>query len=785
MGGGRWVQRGFALIVLTIWPALWAIRPRYALTALLAVVVLGITAGGLGAQLQRFDDFASLSAQLNKLYSERKVDEAIHLAEPAIASMRERVGADSLEYGGALAWLALLYQDRRRYADAELAYERGLVIFEKALGSDHPHVATLLNNLGELYRAQAKYAEAQSAIERSLTIRQKALGSEHPEVAGTLNNLAELYRIQARYGEAEAAYKRSLTISEKVLGPNHLQVGVTLNNLAELYRIQGRYDEAKPRAERSMAITEQVLGANHPEVGIRLNNMAAIYRDQGRYLEAEPLYTRALGIIEKALGPNHPQVGVTLNNLAGLYSFQGRNAEAEKTYKRSLIIREQALGPDHPDVGITLNNLAEFYLGQQRYAEAEPAYRRSLMILEKTFGIDHPNVGVALNNLAALHEAQGQHVEAEQLYRRGLIIREKALGAGHSEVGQSLNNLGVLYHMQGRYAEAEPLYKRALVIREQALGSDHLDVAQTLNNLAQIKFSQRDWAMAADFWRQSTAILRRRTLRGADGIGHALTGKKKGEAEQLAWQFSNLVKAAHRLAAKEGSTEIRLAREMFQTAQWSQSSAAASSLVHMAARGATGNPVLAALVRERQDLVEEWQRRDGVRLTAVSQSPEKRDHANEVENVARLTAIDNRMPEIDKRLAIEFPDYSALARPIPLTVEEVQNHLRLDEGLVLFLDTPEASPTPEETFIWFITKTDIRWVRLGLGTPRSSGKWRRFAADWTRCNGRTKPRQPAAATSSRLNRSMMCTAVSRWRRCPSIRLAPTPSTRPCSARWRT
>jgi CHAT domain-containing protein len=34
----------------------------------------------------------------------------------------------------------------------------------------------------------------------------------------------------------------------------------------------------------------------------------------------------------------------------------------------------------------------------------------------------------------------------------------------------------------------------------------------------------------------------------------------------------------------------------------------------------------------------------------------------------------------------------------------------------LFLDTPAWNPTPEETFIWVVTKTEMRWVRSELGT---------------------------------------------------------------------
>jgi hypothetical protein len=47
----------------------------------------------------------------------------------------------------------------------------------------------------------------------------------------------------------------------------------------------------------------------------------------------------------------------------------------------------------------------------------------------------------------------------------------------------------------------------------------------------------------------------------------------------------------------------------------------------------------------------------------------------------------------------------------------VQTQLGADEALVLFLDTREWKPTPEETFVWVVTKKDVRWVRSDLGTP--------------------------------------------------------------------
>jgi hypothetical protein len=103
---------------------------------------------------------------------------------------------------------------------------------------------------------------------------------------------------------------------------------------------------------------------------------------------------------------------------------------------------------------------------------------------------------------------------------------------------------------------------------------------------------------------------------------------------------------------------------------------------------------------------------------ALSQAPEKRDTEADAENRGRLAAIDARIKEIDKELAAKFPDYAELVRPVPITEEEIQALLGDDEALVLFLDTGELGPLPEESFIWVVTKTANRWVRSAMGTPK-------------------------------------------------------------------
>jgi CHAT domain-containing protein/tetratricopeptide (TPR) repeat protein len=482
--------------------------------------------------------------------------------------------------------------------------------------------------------------------------------------------------------------------------------------VSQLYG-QGKYAAAVPIAERYVALARKKHGEQHTEFATAISWLALVYDALGRYAEAEPLHKRSLAIREKALGAEHPDVGISLNNLAELYQDQGRYAEAEPLLKRALAIREKALGSEHADVAASLNNLAALYEDQGRYAEAEPLYKRSLAIYEKVYGLDHTLVAIALNNLAQLYWAQRRNAEAEPLYKRALAVKEKALGLDHPSVATALNNLANLYNVQGRYAEAEPLYKRSLAIREKVLGPDHPSVAESLNNLATLVHLHRDWAQAAAYWQHATKVLERRAERGLAGSEGSSV---KGEAVRNSQYFSGLVKMTDLLAPEGHADRATHGREMFETAQWAQGSEAASSLAQMAARSAKGDTVLAGLVRERQDLVGEWQAKDKQLIAAKSEAPIKRNTKAEKLLSDRLVAIDARLAAIDAQFAKDFPDYASLSSPRPAAVAEVQAQLHDGEALVLFLDTPKFTQAPEETFIWVITEGGMRWEKSEFGT---------------------------------------------------------------------
>jgi CHAT domain-containing protein/tetratricopeptide (TPR) repeat protein len=679
------------------------------LILLLALLLPSAATAQTAAELDALDD------QVEQLFNQRQYADALPIAERVLAGRERVLGADHAETLTAVNNLAEVHRVLGHYTEAEPLHRRALEGRERALGPEHEDTLASADRLARLYNDLGRYGEAEPLYLRALQARERLLGPDHPATLISANNLGWLYATQGRYAEAEPLYRRAFETQERVLGAEHSATLKSLNNLAGLYHDMGRRSAAEPLYRRAMETQTRTLGPEHPDTLVSTSNLASLYRDQGRAAEAEPLFRRVLEVRERVLGQEHPKTLITVGNLADTYLKERRYRDAEALFCRALEAQARTLGPDHPSTLDSVNNLAFTYNAEGRKAEAEPLYRRTLETRERVLGPEHPSTLISVNNLAMLYDTQHRYALAEPLYRRALEAQTRTLGPDHPLTLTSAHNLAAAYEAQGRYGEAGELYRRVLDGRARVLGNEHPDTLHTLNNLAAFYFAERDWSRAAEYWRRSTAAIAGRTWRGTQDTG--LKGKQKSEAEQESWQFSLLVQAAYRLAP-EGGAGAAISREMFQTAQWALSSEAAQSLAQMAARSAKGGGPLAVLVRERQDLLAEWQRRNAFRDAALGLDAAKRDAAAEETNKSTIAGIERRLAEIDERLAKDFPDYAALASPKPLSVEEVQAQLHTEEALVLFFDVRErfSGVAPEETFIWIVTSNSVRWLRSGLGT---------------------------------------------------------------------
>ena len=386
--------------------------------------------------------------------------------------------------------------------------------------------ARSLNNLGAVFRLQGDYDEARAHFERALGMLDKALGPDHPEVATSLSNLGIVFVRQGDYDQARAHFERALATREKALGPDHPGVAHSLGNLGLVLESQGDYDEARAHFERALGILDKALGPDHPGVAHGLSNLGTVFNGQGDYERARAHFERALGILDKALGPDHPDVAKSLVNVGSVFESLGDYEQARAHFERALAIFEKVSGPEHPDLARSMMYLGIVLDSQGEPEKARVHYLRALAIFEKALGPDHPQVARGLMNLGLVFKGEGDDETARVHYLRALSIFEKALGPDHPDVAYSLVALAKLALDTGDPASARAYAERAVSVREA------VPMSPALLARARLVLARALWPTQSERARARTlAEKAREVLAAAEGSG----GSNGDLAEVESW----------------------------------------------------------------------------------------------------------------------------------------------------------------------------------------------------------------------------------------------------------
>ncbi|WP_306753117.1 tetratricopeptide repeat protein [Paracoccus actinidiae] len=611
-----------------------------------------------------------------------------------------------------LTALAERYGAEGKWNYAIAADEQALtIITSRNAGTDNARLADIYDRLGRHHAKLGDPRRSEACYRMALNIRRQL----HPinlDTAITLNNLAGILKDRALFSEAENLYEESLSIRRR--SGDQISIATVLNNIGLLYLAQLRFTEAESKFVESLEIRVQISGPTSSEVATARNNLALLYHETGRFAVAEEYYKESAAIREQRLGQDHPLLATTLGGLAVLYRVQGRHDEAEPLFERSLSILRDRLPPNHPDIATTCNNFANLMVDQARYDQAETLYHCALTIRENLN--NSPALATTLINYAGLLSRKGAYSESEALLKRALMLVQRDFGPDSLRVSVIMNSLGGLALEQSRLSEARLLFERALVIRRGALAPDHPDVIQSLTNLGGLNYVYRDWGKAVGFLRQASHAATMRYRIGGNPVGGALVEREQDDLSLRGRLFGLFAQSASRLADMHRTNASSLEQEAFEAAQWAQQSAAATSLAQASARFSQGVSELARVLRERQDLVREWQSKDTYLVRSLSRDVRNRDLSVEQQFRSRMVQIDARVAELDDQLRTAFPEYAALAQPKPLGVDQVQALLGPSEALVAMLTTETFRSVVGETIIWVVTRETSQWARVPLGT---------------------------------------------------------------------
>ena len=388
------------------------------------------------------------------------VQDALRLAEEALATRRRELGTDHPDFGASLLLVATLESEVGNYERSEELLGEALALRAAAHGESSLQVLSVLKVLGAIHEETGRYEEALAIYERARQTLSRLPVPAPVEEADVLNNMGVVYWRQDRYDEAEALYRRALELKKQHLETGHPSLAMTLNNLGDVLRLDYRLEEAGEMYRRALEIRERVLGEDHPHLGMTLFSIGNLERQLGRWDEAEALFERARTLWAQALGPEHDWVAHALHNLGLVYFSQGRDIEAEDLYRRALRIRRAAFDDSGPLVAESRLLLGKALRTQGRYDEAAQELEAAQEYFETSSDYEW-FVAVCLAERGLVAFARGELDVAEELLHESRVMGE-ADDPPESRLGYALFGLARIARARGSDDEAKQLAQRAL-----------------------------------------------------------------------------------------------------------------------------------------------------------------------------------------------------------------------------------------------------------------------------------------------------------------------------------
>lgn len=424
--------------------------------------------------------------------------------------------------------------------------------------------------------------------------------------------------------------------------------------------------------------------------------LAAILRVEGRTTEADQALDRALAANAQDIRLFHTGEGSSrpnaehdlataegdrsdlLSELITLRIVTGRSGAAELVALDWLQAARTA-GQAMQITGATKRH-GDVLLAAGRFSQALARFDEALA-RQRAAGLDETSVAVirTRRSRAQALMGMGRWQEAFEEFRdvevatRGNPVASRVLLAGPD---RALSRA-----MIGRLVEAEHSIDRALANNRRNFGADHLTtlMSEGLRALVLTRFGRDEQALP-QFRRYVAAW------------GYSLAGADPAIEESALVQLRHRAILEHYLAVLAKQADAGNFDEAFRVADALRAGHVQQAVTAAAARANVGDPALAALLREDQDLGHAV----AALYRALGEGGENGRASRENGPVpadigARLHEIEARRAVLQTELRQRFPDYQQLVRPLPPLPAEIAAHLRPGEVLLSITATADAT----------------------------------------------------------------------------------------------
>ncbi|HEV2097890.1 MAG TPA: tetratricopeptide repeat protein, partial [Stellaceae bacterium] len=230
-------------------------------------------------------------------FEDADIAEATALRRRALKIAVAAYSSSSVAAAEAMAALAKLYIDLRRYLDAEPLVIAADSVLSAKLGAEGARISALLADRAriELARGEVsqahKWAEAAMAVDARLD---KAPRSDRLRVLGAV------LAAEGRFVGSEQILRRALAADRA--GADQLAVARSLAQLAKAYIRQKRFNQALPLIEEATSIDQRRLGATHPLIAEDFHDVGLIYLANDRAADAAKVFRYAVRLLDRGAG---------------------------------------------------------------------------------------------------------------------------------------------------------------------------------------------------------------------------------------------------------------------------------------------------------------------------------------------------------------------------------------------------------------------------------------------------------------------------------------------------
>ena len=181
------------------------------------ILVISLLLAGINLQSERLEPqdaertkelarAVELSAQVVKLYNDRRYKEALPLAQQVVEIRQRLLSPHDLLLGDALFNLGELYLAEKRTTKADELFQSSLSIYESRPGSNTVVIAKNLERLAQILVLKGDYEGAIRLYLRSVSIREKEQGESNPNTVTAMKNYACTYLL-ARLNKGDVLAK--------------------------------------------------------------------------------------------------------------------------------------------------------------------------------------------------------------------------------------------------------------------------------------------------------------------------------------------------------------------------------------------------------------------------------------------------------------------------------------------------------------------------------------------------------------------------------------------------